>query len=280
VLTALLPLHEEIVKVPNSFSPTPSVISEDPRYSHYFQNCIGALDGTHIPIFVPVSEQPAWRNRKGWLSQNVLAMTSLDLKFQFVHAGWEGSAHDALVLRDALARGRLLPPLGKYWLADAGFYNTDFMMIPYSRTRYHLKEWEAAGVMPQTKEELFNLRHAMLRNPIERIFGVLKRRFRILNTCSELSISQQVNVVIVCTALFNFISHRERITEHDSTPEALSQRESLDLPEPVTLPPPASLKQEKEAMKQLREDIAQRMWDDYLAYLRLKRRPLPISVTE
>ena len=33
---------------------------------------------------------------------------------------------------------------------------------------------------PQNAEELFNLRHASARNVIERIFGVLKWRFRIL----------------------------------------------------------------------------------------------------
>ena len=36
--------------------------------------------------------------------QNVLAAISFDLKFIYVLAGWEGSAHDSHVLNDAFAR--------------------------------------------------------------------------------------------------------------------------------------------------------------------------------
>ena len=38
--------------------------------------------------------------------QNVLAAISFDLKFIYVLAGWEGSAHDSHVLNDAFARPR------------------------------------------------------------------------------------------------------------------------------------------------------------------------------
>ena len=34
---------------------------------------------------------------------------------------------------------------------------------------------------PKDKKELFNLRYAQLRNMVERIFGILKRRFLYLN---------------------------------------------------------------------------------------------------
>ena len=39
--------------------------------------------------------QSAFRGRKR-LTQNVLAAVSFDLRFTYVLAGWEGSAHDAL----------------------------------------------------------------------------------------------------------------------------------------------------------------------------------------
>ena len=35
---------------------------------------------------------------------NVLAAVDFDLRFTYVLAGWEGSAHDVIVLRDALDR--------------------------------------------------------------------------------------------------------------------------------------------------------------------------------
>jgi len=42
----------------------------------------------------------------------VLAAVDFDLKFTYVLAGWEGSAHDALILSDALERadGLRVPP--------------------------------------------------------------------------------------------------------------------------------------------------------------------------
>ena len=57
---------------------------------------------------------------------------------------------------------------------------------------------------PRTKEELFNLRHASARNVIERIFGVLKRKFRILHTAPEYSMSIQARIPVALAALYNF----------------------------------------------------------------------------
>ena len=56
--------------------------------------------------------QAVFRGRKNAPTQNVLAAVSFDLKFTYVLAGWEGSAHDATILADALQRedGLRVPP--------------------------------------------------------------------------------------------------------------------------------------------------------------------------
>jgi hypothetical protein len=46
----------------------------------------------------------AFRGRKSYATQNVMAAVDFDLRFTYVLAGWEGTAHDANVLRDALER--------------------------------------------------------------------------------------------------------------------------------------------------------------------------------
>ena len=46
----------------------------------------------------------AFRGRKKYTTQNVMAAVDFDLRFTYVLAGWEGTTHDALVLRDALER--------------------------------------------------------------------------------------------------------------------------------------------------------------------------------
>jgi len=48
--------------------------------------------------------QQAFRGRHKHPTQNVMAVVSFDLKFTYVLAGWEGSAHDALILADAIER--------------------------------------------------------------------------------------------------------------------------------------------------------------------------------
>ena len=61
-----------------------------------------AIDGTHVYVRVLSRMQAAFRGRKHYPTQNVLAALDFDLKFTHVLAGWEGSAHDATILADAL----------------------------------------------------------------------------------------------------------------------------------------------------------------------------------
>ena len=75
------------------------------------QNCIGAIDGTHV-LCVPREENSeAWINQKGVNSQNVLAVYLFDIKFIYMLTGYEGSCHDARMLEEAIAfHGFPIPP--------------------------------------------------------------------------------------------------------------------------------------------------------------------------
>lgn len=81
VLAAMLILHTKYVHQPKLLDPIPDTILQNRKYSPYFDNCIGALDGTHIAMHVPVEKRKSYRNRKGYLSQNVLAVCDFDMKF-------------------------------------------------------------------------------------------------------------------------------------------------------------------------------------------------------
>jgi hypothetical protein len=235
----------------------------------YFKDCVGAVDGTHIHIYVPDQDKAAWRNRKGFHSQNVFAACSFDLRFTFVYPGWEGSAHDASVVRDALIKNAWLPPKGRFYLADAGYTTSEHLIIPYNKTRYHLREQALASQKPKTKEELFNLRHAQLRNAIERIFGVLKRKFQILNKPAEFSIKVQIDLILALTGLFNYITDDQRANDEDfndlnqyDTDDTASETIPYPLPSFSTVQLAA-----KEQMIRFRDTIATAMWDDYQNYI-------------
>ena len=70
------------------------------------QDCVGAIDSTHVCVSVPPEIQGRFYGRKDGTTQNVLAAISFDLKFTYVLAGWEGSAHDSRMLNDAFSRPR------------------------------------------------------------------------------------------------------------------------------------------------------------------------------
>jgi hypothetical protein len=72
------------------------------QFSPHFNNCIGAIDGAHIPVVVPTNQVVQHTGRKGYTSQNVLAICDFDMRFTFIVAGWPGLVHDMRVLKDAI----------------------------------------------------------------------------------------------------------------------------------------------------------------------------------
>jgi hypothetical protein len=95
---------------------TSTKITNYSKFEPYFSDCLGTLDRTHVEMHIPTELQPRYRNRKGTLSQNILAVCNFEMRFVYILAGWEGSVHDARVLQDAQdAQGFKIVP-GKYWL--------------------------------------------------------------------------------------------------------------------------------------------------------------------
>ena len=141
-MVVLGPFYNHYVKLPAK-EQTPPEIRNNSKLYPFFKDCRGAIDGTHIDIFVPDDAIPRYRNRKGGLSQNVLATCTFDLLFSYVLPGWEGSAADGRVFDNARRESLAIPP-DTYLLADAGFPTCDALMIPYKGEQYHLKEWGTA----------------------------------------------------------------------------------------------------------------------------------------
>ena len=93
---------------------------------HYIcvQGCLGALDGTHINVLVNNSDKPWYRTRKGSIATNVLAVYDRDMQFVYILPGWEGSAGDSRVLRDAVSRqDSFRVPQGQYNQRTVSIYH-------------------------------------------------------------------------------------------------------------------------------------------------------------
>ncbi|XP_031503213.1 uncharacterized protein LOC116266228 [Nymphaea colorata] len=198
---------------------TPAKIQNDPRFYPYFKDCLGVIDSTHVPVWVPTSTHGRFRNRKGVLSQNVMAVVGFDMRFHYVMAGWEGSAEDSRVLYSALDDNvdPLQIPEGKYYLADGDYPSIVGLITPYCGHQYHMSELNASGSQPiTTAEELFNNRHFSLRATVERVFGLLRSRFPILKSQVEYPFSTQVQIVLATCVLHNFIlDHNPNATQFD-----------------------------------------------------------------
>lgn len=203
VLRAIGELRGELIKPPSL--ETPNKIAGNYRWDPYFKDCIGAIDGTHVRASVPRDIEHAFRGRKSYATQNVMAAVDFDLRFTYVLAGWEETAHDALVLRDALERENgLRVSQGKFYLVDAGYGAKPGFLPPFRGVRYHLNEWGNNPV--QNEKELFNLRHSSLHITVERAFGALKRRFKILDDATPFfPFKTQVDIVVACCIIHNWV---------------------------------------------------------------------------
>lgn len=134
---------------------------------------------------------------------------------------------------------------------------------------------------PQDPEELFNLRHAQARNVVERIFGLFKRKFALMEAAPEYTIEMQAMFIPALGGIHNFIriydpsdedlqqSQKEGgNTGHSQTTE----REGQDFEDPRVITPEElgldiTAEERRRALK-CRDIIAKQMWIDYQSELR------------
>ncbi|RZC29463.1 hypothetical protein D0Y65_001157 [Glycine soja] len=200
ILKALNSLAPDLMVRPGST--VPAKIRESTRFYPYFKDCIGAIDGTHIPASVKGRDVSSYRDRHGNISQNVLAACNLI---------WN-SCH---------------------------------------------------GNDPENEKELFNLRHASLRNVIERIFGIFKSRFTIFKSAPPFLFKTQAELVLACATLHNFLRKECRSDEFPMEPTDESSSSSSVLPnyedndhEPIV----QTQEQEREDANIWRTNIGSDMW--------------------
>jgi len=148
VLKSVVKLAADIIKPVD-----PQFSTMHPRLGNcmffpYFNNCIGAIDGTHVPCVVPKNLFMQHLSQKGMTTQNVMVACDFDMRFTFVLSGWPGSVHDTRPFNDAMTTYSHVfphPPAGKYYLVDSGYRNQVGYLAPYKGTKYHLQEYRNAA---------------------------------------------------------------------------------------------------------------------------------------
>ncbi|KAA8548198.1 hypothetical protein F0562_004541 [Nyssa sinensis] len=103
VLRSIISLEDTFLQQPDGSEIPPEIVFNS-RFYPYFKNCIGAIDGTHVRVKVSNEDAPRYRGRKNYPTQNVLAACSFDLRFTYILPGWEGTAADSRIIKNALTR--------------------------------------------------------------------------------------------------------------------------------------------------------------------------------
>ena len=103
-------------------------------------------------------------------------------------ARWPGSCHGQTIFRNSNIHSQLVN--GKWGnsiiVADSGYKNTSHIVTPFINPRRNI-------------EELYNESIIRTRNPVERTYGVLKRRFPILSLGLRLKLTTSQAVIVACS---------------------------------------------------------------------------------
>ena len=196
-----------------------------------FPGVIGCIDGTHVPIIAPPEDEYVYVNRRKFHSINVMAVCDAQMVLTSVVAKWPGSSHDSFILNTSSLNTKFESGhYGRSWLlGDSGYALKSWLITP-------LKE-------PSTpKQRRFNRSHKKTRSLIERTFGILKSRWRILDhTGGRMCyLPQKAAKIFMCCSILHNICRR------NGTPivDAIVQNDnSMDMEEEESSSSDAGLRQ-------------------------------------
>lgn len=147
---------------------------------------------------------------------------------------------------------------------DAGYATRPGFIAPYRKVRYHLSDFSTENP-PTNAKELFNLRHSSLRTTVERVFGSLKSRFKILDSKPFHPFVTQVDIVNACCILHNFIIDKggDRFMDDICPSDAATSDPWI----PMDLSGNNDRSEQREEWIAKRESICNEMWERHLATL-------------
>ena len=112
----------------------------------------------------------------------------------------------------------------------------------------------------QDEKELYNLRHSSLRTDVERAFGSLKRRFKILDDATPFfRFPTQVDIVVACCIIHNLVINDgidEYIIPEDEWVPNINHASSS-----------TGQAHEHAITVNFMQELADQMWEDRLDYL-------------
>jgi len=185
------------------------IISEDFGSKWNFHHCLGAIDGKHIEIIKPQESGPYFFNYKHTFSIVLMAIANANYEFIMVDIGANGRVSDGGVFSNTvfyknflekklnIPEPDYLPGINEKFpyvlVADDAFPLSNNLMKPYPQRNL------------SKEKRIFNYRLSSARRIIEKIFGILASRFRILLKTINLCPEKTTIIVRACCHLHNFL---------------------------------------------------------------------------
>ena len=168
--------------------------------------CIGAIDGCHIPIASPAMNRTDYYNRKGWYSMILQGAVDHSYRFIDVNIGWPGSVHDARVFSHSsvykkITEHTLLPDrtitvngvsIPLYLIGDSAYPLQTWLMKPFTH-----------GTVLTLQQKTFIYRICRARIVVENSYGRLKARWRRLMKRNDMNIDNIPHVITAACILHN-----------------------------------------------------------------------------
>ena len=136
-----------------------------------------------------------------------------DLKICDIVARWPGSVHDTTIFNDSNIRARFEhQEFAHYCLVgDSGYPCRQYLLTPI--------------INPQTPQEnRYNNAQIASRNPIERLFGVWKRRFPCLSLGMRLKLETVCALIVASAVLHNIcVLNNDNLEHLDNIPDNMNE---------------------------------------------------------
>lgn len=185
---------------------------------HSMEGCIGALDGTLVPIWVKRGFEEHYFCRKQFCALNFQVVADYRSFIIWTSGGRGGRVWDGNAIYDEPLTQTLLPalPPNLFVVGDSGYVGSSRLLTPYKKPKN-------AELTPQ--QARFNYYHSLTRGVIEKTFGILKARNRwALKGVQYASIQAYADHFVVACILHNMVNEHYLRLSHS---QQMSEREQL-----------------------------------------------------
>ena len=156
---------------------------------------LGAIDGSHIPIVAPSHDSVAYYCQKGYYSCLLQEIVDVNCKFWDYDFGWAGQIHDwALFQKSEIGKKTMKGAFLPYkFIGDAAYPMRPWFYSPFKGERTRLSRRKAH----------WNFIQSSTRMAVERAFGILKERWRVLLKQIDMPLRNLPDIVTACLCHHN-----------------------------------------------------------------------------